>query len=188
MIDAQVTVAGNVTADPVVGWTKGGDPFTSFRLAVNHGYFDRERGQWLETGTSYYKISAFGPLAVNTFESIQKGTPIMVQGKLRLEDWESGDKRGTSAVIKAAAIGPNLTYGQADFTAVKRPQLATNDPLTDPNVRASHGEDSAGSQGPGDDESLGGAVDGETEHQAEAPDNEPYDEEQDAEVPASLSA
>lgn len=167
MIDAQVTVTGNVTADPVFGQTNSGDPFTNFRVAVNYGYFDREKNQYLTSGTSFFKVSAFGALAVNTFESIQKGMPVVVHGRLRVEDWESGDKRGTNAVIKAFAIGPNLSFGQADFRSVKRPQLATKDPMTDVNVQAAHGQDA--------DE--------------REPDLDTYDEQDEAsEAPVSLSA
>ncbi|QDO89399.1 single-stranded DNA-binding protein [Ornithinimicrobium ciconiae] len=136
MTDSLVTVAGNVTAEPVVGTTKGGDVFSSFRVAVNHGYFDRERQVWLETGTSFYKVSAFRALAVNAFESLKKGTPVIVQGKLRVVNWTNGDKQGTEAQIMATEIGPNLNFGQADFTSVRRPQLSGTDPLADENVRA----------------------------------------------------
>lgn len=142
MTEAIVTVTGNLTADPVVGTTKTGDVFCSFRVAVNHGYFDREKQLWLETGASFYKVLAFRALAVNAYESLKKATPVVVQGKLRLTDWENGDKRGTEAQIKASAIGPNLTFGQADFTAVRRPHLTGDDPSYDENVRAAMEQES----------------------------------------------
>lgn len=153
MTDAYVTVVGNVTATPVFGTTKTGDAFASFRVAVNHGYFDRDRQQWLETGASFYKVSAFRALAVNAFESLQRGTPVLVHGKLRVTDWENGDKQGTEAQIKAVALGPNLSFGQADFTVVRRNYLAGDDPMEDENVRtaldqASDAEDPADLEGP----------------------------------------
>ena len=154
MTDAYVTVAGNVTATPVVGTTKAGDVFSSFRVAVNHGYFDRERQQWLETGASFYKVLAFRALAVNAVESLQKGTPVVVHGKLRVTDWTNGDKQGTEVQIKAAAIGPNLAFGQADFTAVRRMHLLGDDPLDDENVRTAL-EREPEDEDPADEESFG---------------------------------
>ncbi len=152
MTDAQLTVAGNVTADPVVGTTKGGDVFTSFRVAVNQGYYDRDQRVWLETGTSFYRVSAFRALAVNAFESLQKGTPVLVHGKLRVVDWNNGEKQGTDAQITASAIGPNLAFGQADFTSIRRPQLAGQDPSDDENVRQALQEHDAREAGQGEAE------------------------------------
>ncbi|NLG21189.1 MAG: single-stranded DNA-binding protein [Actinomycetales bacterium] len=143
MTDSFVTVAGNLTADPTMGKTKGGDIFATFRVAVNHGYFDREKGMWLETGASFYKVSTFRALAVNVVESLRKGTPVVVHGKLRVNEWENGDKQGTEVQITALAVGPNLSFGQADFTNVRRPHFTGNDPSDDENVRAALAEESA---------------------------------------------
>lgn len=174
MTDAYVTVAGNVTATPVFGTTKTGDAFASFRVAVNHGYFDRDKQQWLETGASFYKVSAFRALAVNVFESLQKGTPVVVQGKLRVTDWENGDKQGTEAQIKATAVGPNLAFGQADFTVVRRNHLTGDDPMNDENVRTAL-EQQAEEEGPED-------------QPVEPPTGGSYEEAPAAEEPVSLSA
>lgn len=148
MTDTFVTVAGNLTADPTVGTTKGGDPFANFRLAVNHGYFDREKGVWLETGASFFKVSSFRALAVNVYESLRKGTPVVVHGKLRINAWESGDKQGTEVQITALAVGPNLAHGQADFTTVRRPRFSGNDPADDENVQAAFAEEADGEAPP----------------------------------------
>lgn len=146
MTDSYVTVAGNLTADPSVGATRTGDPFTNFRVAVNHGYFDRERNVWLDTGASFYQVTAFRALAVNVVDSLRKGMPVVVHGKLRIKQWENGDKHGTEAQITAVSVGPNLNYGQADFTAVRRPHFSGTDPADDENVQA----DLAGAAPPAD--------------------------------------
>lgn len=182
MTDSYVTVAGNLTADPVVGSTKVGDVFTSFRVAVNHGYFDRERGQWLETGASFFKVSCYQALAVNAFESLKKGTPVLVHGKLKVVDWVNGDKRGTDVEIKASAIGPNLSFGQADYTSVRRPHFAGEDPTDDENVRLALADQPVETTATGADAASGEPVDEER-----YPDGT-YEEEQGAEDPVSLSA
>lgn len=140
MTDSYVTVAGNLTADPSMGTTRGGDPFANFRVAVNHGYYDRERGVWLDTGTSFYRVSTFRHLAVNVVESLTKGTPVVVHGRLRVNQWENGDKQGTEAHITAVSVGPNIAFGQADFTAVRRPHFSGIDPSADENVQADFAE------------------------------------------------
>lgn len=180
--DSYVTVAGNLTADPVVGSTKSGDVFTSFRVAVNHGYFDRERGQWLETGASFYKVSCFRALAVNAFESLKRGTPVLVQGRLKVVDWVNGDKRGTEAQIKATAIGPNLVFGQAEYTSVRRPHFAGEDQMADENVRSALADQPV--EEAATDGEPGGAESFEEDPYAEGD----YEEEQVAEEPVAISA
>lgn len=177
MTDSYVTVAGNLTADPTVGTTKGGDVFSNFRVAVNHGYFDREKGVWLETGASFYKVSTFRALAVNVVESLHKGSPVVVHGRLRVNQWENGDRQGTEVQITASAVGPNLAFGQADFTTVRRPHFTGSDPSEDDNVRADFAqEDQGGGAAPQDDAAY---------------DEPPYDEageELEQDVPTAIGA
>lgn len=134
MPDAIVIARGRLTADPSYGHTKTDDLWTNFDIAVNHGYFDQQRGQWVESGTTYLKVSAFRHLAVNVVQSLTKGMPVVVEGKLRLEKWDNGEKQGTTVRIKASSIGPDLNYGQAGFTSMRRADL-TEDPMDDPNLR-----------------------------------------------------
>lgn len=175
MKDTVVTVTGRLTAEPTWGHTKNGDVFANFDVAVNHGYFDRELNQYIETGSSFFRVSTFRNLAINVVESLHRATPVVVRGKLRLVKWENADKQGTTAQIEASAVGPDLTWGQADFTAVKRPRLESNDPMQDANVLAagaSTGPEEAGSDGgPAVDEPATELVDGEPDP-AEADDED----------------
>ncbi|WP_109474473.1 single-stranded DNA-binding protein [Ornithinimicrobium cavernae] len=156
MRDALVTVAGRLTAKPTWGTTKNGDVFANFDVAVNHGYYDREQNQYIETGASYFSVSTFRNLAINVIESLDKATPVVVQGKLRLMKWENGEKQGMTARIEASAVGPDLTWGQADFTVIKRPFAPNKDPMNDPHVAAAAiGEESAAFEESPDDQPQG---------------------------------
>jgi single-strand DNA-binding protein len=175
MRDALVTVVGRLTAEPTWGYTKNEKVvFVNFDVAVNHGYFDRERGHWIESGASFFRVSAFRNLAVNAIESLHKGTPVVVQGKLRIMKWENGERQGTNARIEAVAIGPDLNFGQADFTAVKRPQVSNSDPMEDANVVAAGA--SAGADVGESDDSDGHPTHGEGQ---ESPGEPPRTEEPD---------
>ncbi|USQ79015.1 single-stranded DNA-binding protein [Ornithinimicrobium faecis] len=134
MSDATVTVVGRLTAKPTYGHTKNNDVFANFDVAVNHGYYDRERKMYIETGASFFSVSTFRNLAINAIESLERGTPVIVQGRLRLVKWESNDKQGMTARIEANSVGPDLNWGQADYTNIKRPRLEGDDPMDDPNV------------------------------------------------------
>jgi single-strand DNA-binding protein len=48
--------------------------------------------------------------------SVDKGQRVIVTGRVRIRDWESGAKSGTTIEIDADAIGHDLTWGRATFT------------------------------------------------------------------------
>jgi single-strand DNA-binding protein len=55
-------------------------------------------------------------LAINASTSVSKGDRIFVAGRLRVRDWDNGERAGTSVEIEADAIGHDLSWGTAAFT------------------------------------------------------------------------
>lgn len=66
--------------------------------------------------TNWYTITAFRQLALNSNASVEKGQRVLVSGRLKIRDWENGDRTGTTIEIEAEAIGHDLSWGTASFT------------------------------------------------------------------------
>jgi single-strand DNA-binding protein len=111
-----ITVAGLVATTPRHLITQDGLPITSFRLASSHRKFDREQNKWVDGETNWFTVTAFRQLAINAAGSISKGERVLVTGKLRVRDWDNGERAGTSVEIEAEALGHDLTWGTATFT------------------------------------------------------------------------
>lgn len=111
----QITVTGLVATTPRHLVTQDGLPITSFRLAASQRRFDRSQNKWVDGETNWYTITAYRTLAVNVSESISKGERIIVQGKLRIRDWDNGERAGTSVEIEAETMGHDLTWGKSVF-------------------------------------------------------------------------
>ena len=111
-----VTVAGLVATTPRHLVTQDGLPITSFRLAASHRKFDRGLNKWIDGETNWFTVTAFRQLAINTAGSVAKGERILVTGKLRVRDWDNGERAGTSVEIEADSIGHDLCWGNAVFT------------------------------------------------------------------------
>lgn len=127
MSESTVTVRGNVTADPQVKHGKeSGVPFTVFGIAENRSRRDAN-GDIVHLGTSFFEVIAFRALGRNAAESLSKGDPVVVHGRLQINDWESGERSGTTAQIDAFAIGPDLTFGTSEFTKRRRSQPTSQD-------------------------------------------------------------
>ena len=95
-----ITVAGLVATTPRHLITQDGLPITSFRLASSHRKFDREQNKWVDGETNWFTVTVFRQLAINASTSISKGERIVATGKLRVRDWDNGERAGTSVEHK----------------------------------------------------------------------------------------
>ncbi len=94
----QVMLMGNLTRDPELRNTPGGQSVVSFSLALNRAYKDQS-GEWQEA-TDYVDCVAWGPLAERVAQYLSKGRRCFVQGRLQSRSWEQdGQKRSKLEVL-----------------------------------------------------------------------------------------
>ncbi len=127
MNEVVITVVGNVVSDVRLHRTSKGEAVTSFRIASNARRFDRNADRWVDAEASYYSVSCWRGLAHNVSESVSKGMPVIVTGRLRQRtiDRAVGDHtvRQTFDDIQATAVGPDLARGVTTFERTKRPAV-----------------------------------------------------------------
>ena len=122
------TVSGLVATTPRHLVTQEGLPITSFRLASSKRRFDRTKKIWVEGETNWFTINSFRQLAINSASSISKGDRIVVSGRLKVRDWDNGERSGTSVEIEADSLGHDLVWGTSEFS---RTVLVREDPEDD---------------------------------------------------------
>lgn len=151
-----ITLTGLVATTPRHLVTSEGLPITSFRLASTQRRYDRGAQKWIDGDTNWYTITAFRQLAINLVGSVVKGQRVVVSGKLRVRDWESGDRAGTTVEVDADAIGHDLAWGTSVFTRSVASTAADEGEL--PSDRAAVLDDAAeGSDGSAPDDELAAA-------------------------------
>ena len=111
-----ITLTGLVATTPRHLVTSEGLPITSFRLASTQRRFDRGQEKWIDGETNWYTITSFRQLALNSNASLDKGQRVLVTGRLKIRDWENGERTGTTIEIEADSIGHDLSWGTAAFT------------------------------------------------------------------------
>jgi len=74
-----ISLIGNLTAEPELRFTNGGDAVVNFRIACNERY---QRNGETHERTEYVKIVAWNGQAQNVAASCSKGTRVIVMGKL----------------------------------------------------------------------------------------------------------
>ncbi|WP_419995005.1 single-stranded DNA-binding protein [Streptomyces boninensis] len=126
MNETIVTVTGRVATPVEFRRTQSGVPAARFRIAATERRYDQERGGWGDGHTNWYTVWTWRQLAGNVTGSVAVGEPVVVQGKLRLREWEYEGKRHTEARIDAVTVGHDLSQGTAAFhrTARARPEGA----------------------------------------------------------------
>lgn len=129
-----ITVAGLVATTPRHLITQDGLPITSFRLAAAHRRFNSATNRWVDGETNWFTITAFRQLAINIAGSIHKGERVVISGKIRVRDWDNGERAGTSVEIEAETAGHDLNWGIATFTRTVLVQEPNGAPETAPAV------------------------------------------------------
>ena len=113
-----ITLTGLVATTPRHLVTSEGLPITSFRLASSQRRFDRSQERWIDGETNWYTITGFRQLAINVAASVKKGDRVVVVGRLKIRDWENGDRSGTTIEIDADSLGHDLMWGSSAFIRI----------------------------------------------------------------------
>ena len=94
----RVILVGNLTRDIELKYTPGGTAVTDVGVAVN----DRRKnssGEWVDE-TTFVDVTLWGRTAEVASEYLGKGSPILVEGRLKLDTWETdGQKRSKLRVV-----------------------------------------------------------------------------------------
>ena len=89
----RVILVGNITRDPELRYIPSGTAVTEIGLAVN----DRRKGangEWIEE-TTFVDVTLWGRTAEVASEYLNKGSSIMIEGRLKLDTWEKDGKKNS---------------------------------------------------------------------------------------------
>ena len=119
--DTVITVVGNLTADPELRFTPSGAAVANFTVASTPRTFDKNANEWKDGEALFLRCSVWRQAAENVAESLQKGTAVIVQGRLKQRSYETkeGEKR-TVYELDVEEVGPSLKFATAKVTKASR--------------------------------------------------------------------
>ncbi|HET7771980.1 MAG TPA: single-stranded DNA-binding protein [Chloroflexota bacterium] len=82
----KVMLIGNVGRDPEMRYTQSGEPVTTFSLATNRR--TQRDGQWVDE-PDWHNIVAWGKLAEQCNEYLNKGRKIYIEGRLQTRSFDN---------------------------------------------------------------------------------------------------
>ncbi|HZZ73266.1 MAG TPA: single-stranded DNA-binding protein, partial [Pirellulales bacterium] len=89
----RVILIGNMTRDPELRYIPSGMAVSEIGLAVN----DRRKGnngEWIEE-TTFVDVTLWGRTAEVASEYLSKGSPVFIEGRLKLDQWEKDGKKNS---------------------------------------------------------------------------------------------
>ena len=117
-MDANVSFSGNLGTE--VDYVEGRG-WCAARFRVAHTPRRLVDGAWVDGNTTWLTVRTSGRLARNCRDSLVKGDPIIVSGRLRTKVWrDSDDKEHESLAIVASSVGHDLARGCSEFRRVTR--------------------------------------------------------------------
>jgi len=102
-----VEIIGRVTRQPELKVIKGGQSLTSFSLATNRTYKNKD-GEKVEE-SDFHNVIFWGKVAETICTYVKQGQCIRITGRLRTRKWE--DKDGSTRYV-TEIVGENFQFGE----------------------------------------------------------------------------
>lgn len=134
----KVILVGNLTRDPELRYTPKGTAIAKIGVAVNR-VWTNEAGEKKEEVT-FVDVDVFGRTAENVGQYMRKGRPILIEGRLRLDQWDdkqTGQKKSKLGVVAETVQFLGSAQGGGDGgapapAARPRPAAAAAAPAGEP--------------------------------------------------------
>ena len=119
-MEAQVHITGYAGTEVE---SRGNGTVSAFRLACTPRI--KTKNGWSDGNTTWLEVACFRTLAQHVAQSVRKGDPVLVVGKLRTNVWEKDGQTHERLVLEADRVGHDLNRGTSIFQ--RPPRLATTD-------------------------------------------------------------
>ncbi|MDO4253577.1 MAG: single-stranded DNA-binding protein [Kocuria sp.] len=173
--DTVITVIGNLTADPELRFTPSGAAVANFTIASTPRQFDRQSNEWKDGETLFMRCSVWREAAENVAESLQKGTRVICQGRLRSRSFDTKEgERRTVMELEVEEVGPSLRFASAKINRNSRGGGQQGGSYDDGGFGGNRGAQGGYHQQPGGAQGGFGGNQGGRGRQQAAPQNDPW--------------
>ena len=169
--DTNITVVGNVVADPELRFTPAGAAVANFRVASTPRRFNQQTNQWEDGEAMFLTCNVWRAAAENVAETLTKGMRVIVTGRLKQRSYQTREGENRSVFeIDVDEVGPSLRYASAQVN---------RNPREGGNGNYGGGNQGGGNFGGGQQQQQGGfggnsGQGGFQQSQQQAPANDPW--------------
>ncbi len=113
-------IIGNLTRDPELKALPSGSQVTSFSLATNRVWKDKNGAK--QESVDYHNIVVFGRQAETVAQYLKKGSSALIEGRMQTRSWDAPDgtkKYRTEVIADRVQFGPRREGGGAPVSGAK---------------------------------------------------------------------
>ena len=117
----KVLIYGNLTRDPELKSLPSGTAVTNFSVATNRKYKDKDGN--MQEEVEFHNIVVFGRQAETVAQYLNKGSGILVEGRLKTRSWDADDgtkRYRTEIIADRTQFGPKKGAGDGGSQVSKR--------------------------------------------------------------------
>jgi single-strand DNA-binding protein len=118
----KVILVGNLGRDPELRYTAQGTPVCSFSMATNERRKDKT-GEMQDVVT-WFRVTLWGRQAETASQYLQKGRPVYIEGRLRVEEWTDRDGKPRHT-LEVHATDMQFIGSRSDEAPVERAASAS---------------------------------------------------------------
>lgn len=128
-----IILNGNFVYDPELRITKDGTPCCKFRIAHCHKFFSSKENNTLQEEVVFINATAWNKLAEIIARDFKKGSPILIEGRIKGSEWTGRDKQKHQEILINVT---NFTYmnhcKQESNASCEETQLPQNNDFDEP--------------------------------------------------------
>lgn len=135
----RVIIAGNLTRDPEHKIITSGQAVCRLGIASNRQFKNRQTGSMVQE-VCYVDVEVWGQQADSCRQYLQKGRPVLIEGRLKLDTWEdqTGQKKSKHSIVADRIIflganNGNSMMPDAPFVSSTMDDMPSNDMQLNPN-------------------------------------------------------
>ena len=132
MNDNQLSIAGNLVADPERREVAGGRSMVTFRIASTPRRFDAAHNEWRNGESIFLDVVCWQRLADRVAACLRKGDPVTLAGRLRMHAYEVDGHPRSRYELEAQQVSPDLNRVDVALRRVERGLRPTPVPVGSP--------------------------------------------------------
>ncbi len=125
----KVILVGNLGRDPELRYTPQGTPVCSFSMATNERRKDKS-GE-MQDQTTWFKVTLWNRQAETAAQYLQKGRPVYIEGRLRVEEYTDRDGKQRHSLEVNATDMQFLGGGRGEEPPTERAAAASSAPAAE---------------------------------------------------------
>ena len=108
----RIIIMGNLTRDPELKQLPSGQPVCRLGIAANRQYKDRQTGS-MQQEVCFVDVDVWGAQAESCKQYLQKGRPVLIEGRLKLDSWKDteGQARSKHSIVASSV---QFLFGSGD--------------------------------------------------------------------------